>query len=57
MFLTTDDNLTRGASPGLVFLVHWESEERGEEKGGIRVVVWGAARGREVWYHFVLWLG
>ncbi len=28
VFLTTDDNLTRGASPGVVFLVHRKSPGR-----------------------------
>ena len=44
-FLTTYDNLTRGASPGLVFLVQRKSEGRG--KGASSVVVGDAARGRE----------
>ncbi len=47
MLLWTDDNLTRGASPGLVFLVHRKSLGEVGAQGGISVVVGGAARGRE----------
>ncbi len=38
MFWWTDDKLTRGARPGLVFLVHRTFEGRGG-KGGISIVV------------------
>ncbi len=45
MFLTTGDNLTRGASPGLVFLVLRKSEREARAQGGISIVVGGTPRG------------